>query len=225
MRVFSPITLHYLRPDENSEAFITFRCRNCGSTRKTFAVSILWKHLEPFGAIRKFGEEPPFGPPTAARVISLIGPDKEFYLTGRRAENQGMGIGAFAYYRRVVENQKNRILDEIIRVAKRVAAPEDLITGLESAKQETQFSKAVAAVKHGMPQTLLVNGHNSLTLLHNALSEGLHDQTDEHCLELATAIRLVLTELAERLGSALKDQAELNAAVSKLMAPKQPKGA
>jgi hypothetical protein len=38
---------------------------------------------------------------------------------GRRAENQGMGIGAFAYYRRVVENQKNRIIAEIKRVAEK----------------------------------------------------------------------------------------------------------
>lgn len=53
-----------------------------------------------------------------------------------------------------------------------------------------------------IPQTLLINGHNQLTLLHSALSEGLHDQTDEKCLELATSIRVVLTDLADRLGCA-----------------------
>ena len=67
--------------------------------------------------LRAAGEyDPPFGPPTPARVITLIGPDKEYYLKGRRAENQGMGIGAFSYYRRVVENQKNRIIDEVITI-------------------------------------------------------------------------------------------------------------
>jgi hypothetical protein len=70
---------------------------------------------------------------------------------------------------------------------------------LTAAKNETQFTRAVEVVKHGIPQALLVNGHNPLTLLHKALSEGLHAQTDEECLELATAIRVVLADLVERL--------------------------
>jgi hypothetical protein len=167
--------------------------------------------------VLKFGEIPTFGPPTPSRVISILGGEREYYLKGRRAENQGLGIGAFAYYRRVLENQKNRILDEITRVAEKIGAPAEVIEDLNAAKKETQFSRAVGAIKHGIPQALLVGGHNPLTLLHSALSEGLHAQTDERCLELATAIRVVLTDLAERLGSALKEEAELNAAVSRLL--------
>jgi len=98
-----------------------------------------------------------------------------------------------------------------------------VIADLTAAKHEAQFSKAVETVKHGLPQMLMVNGHNPLTLLHAALSEGLHAQTDETCLEMATTIRVVLTELADRLGNALKDQAELNSAVTRLMASKAPK--
>ena len=94
---------------------------------------------------------------------------------------------------------------------------------MKAAKKETQFSKAVNAVKHGIPQALLLNGHNPLTLLHSALSEGMHAQTDEQCMELATSIRVVLTDLVERLGNALKDHAELNAAVSRLMKANTPK--
>jgi len=164
----------------------------------------------------KFGETPPFGPPTPARVISLIGPDKEYFLKGRRAENQGLGIGAFAYYRRVVENQKNRILEEVIRVSERIGAPHEVITDLRTAISETQFSKAMSSIKHGIPQILLINGYNPLTLLHSALSEGIHALSDGQCLERATSIRVVLTELAEHLSQALKDEAELNAAVTRL---------
>ena len=153
----------------------------------------------------------------------MIGADRDSYLKGRQAENQGLGVGASAYYRRVVESQKNRILDEIIRVGQRIGAQPDVIADLTAAKHEAQFSKAVETVKHGLPQMLMVNGHNPLTLLHAALSEGLHAQTDETCLEMATTIRVVLTELADRLGNALKDQAELNSAVTRLMASKAPK--
>ena len=39
-----------------------------------------------------------------------------------------------------------------------------------------------------MPESLLINGHSPILLLHSALSEGLHAQTDEQCLELAEAL-------------------------------------
>lgn len=58
---------------------------------------------------------------------------------------------------------------------------------------------------------------NPLTLLHTALSEGLHTEDDHTCLELAQSIRTVLTELAERMSAVLKDQQELQTAVSKLL--------
>jgi hypothetical protein len=47
-------------------------------------------------------------------------------------------------------------------------------------------------VQHGIPQARLINGHNPLTLLHNALSAGLHEQSDETYLELAQAVRVML---------------------------------
>ena len=130
-----------------------------------------------------------------------------------------MGVGAFAYYRRVVENQKSQLLDEIIRVAEKVGAPDEMLTDLKRAKVETQFTKAVEDVKHGIPASLLVSGHNPLTLLHSALSKGIHARTDEECLALAASIRCVLADMADRLGHALKERAELDEAVNKLMKP------
>lgn len=200
--------------------FLTVRCRNCGSSRKTYALSV--NIVEPGTKVEvlKYGEQPEFGPQTPARLISLIGPDKELFHKGRRAENQGLGIGAFGYYRRIVENQKNRIIDEIIRAAKKLPGTDVLIADLDRAKQETQFSTAVAQIKHGIPQVLLIDGHNPLNLLHSALSEGLHTGTEERCLELATSIRVVMAELAERLSVVLKEHVELKDAVSKLMKTK-----
>lgn len=206
-----------LLADSFRHQFLTYRCSNCQHTTKIFAVTAKHDDNNKDGVILKFGEWPPFGPPTPARVVSLIGPDRDLFLTGRRSENQGMGIGAFVYYRRVVENQKARIFNEIIRVSEKIGAPAESIDLLKKAREETQFSKAVGVVKDGIPQSLLINGRNPLTLLHSALSEGLHVQSDEECMVLATSIRIVLTELAERLGQALKDEAELNAAVSRLL--------
>lgn len=209
-------------PDDKYEfLYVTYVCSNCRKTEKTFSLAVQRDKGENSGKCYKFGELPDYGPPTPSRLIKLVGPDRELFLKGRRSENQGLGVGAFAYYRRVVKSQKNRILDEIIKVSTKISSPPEAIKTLEAAKQETQFSKALASVKDAIPQALLINGHNPLSLLHSALSDGLHEKSDEHCLELAHSIRVVLAELSERLAQALKDEAELNNALSRLLAVKK----
>jgi len=106
------------------------------------------------------GETLPFGPPTPARVITLIGPDRELFLKGRRAENHGLGIGAFSYYRRVVENQKGRIIEQIAKVAEKLEASPEMLEEFRAAAAETQFNKAIEQIRHGILQALLINGHN-----------------------------------------------------------------
>ena len=83
--------------------------------------------------------------------------------------------------------------------------------------EERQFSKALEMAKDLMPESLLINGHSPITLLHSALGKGVHELTDEKCLELAGSIRVVLGELSEKLSQALKDEAELTRALSVLM--------
>jgi len=201
--------------------YITYRCSNCQKTEKTFSlaskVSISGKEE---GECYKFGELPTYGPPIASKLMKLIGPDRDEFLKGRRCENQGLGVGAFIYYRRVVENQKNRILGEVIKVSNKLGVSKENINTLEKAVSETQFTKALDMAKDAIPESLLINGHSPIKLLHSALSEGVHALSDEECLDFAGSVRIVLGELSERLSQALKDEAELTKALSTLMAKK-----
>lgn len=216
-RFFTCVSVPRRISQEWQSGIVEYVCRNCRETKKTFALLFHTKNAGNNGELFKIGELPTFGPPIPARVISLIGPDRELFIKGRRAEDQGLGIGAFAYYRRVVENQWQRLTGEVIRVAERVGAPKSMVETLKKAAAETQFSKAVDLAKDAIPSVLRIDGHNPLTLLHQALSEGLHEKDEGHCLELAGSIRVLLTELADRLGQALKDGNEVKAAVSRLM--------
>lgn len=195
--------------------YLTYSCRNCGDFSKMFSIAIQlidWQTCKAY----KFGEIPPFGPPIPSRVIRLIQPDRELFLSGRRCENQALGIGAFSYYRRVVENQWERLVDEIIKVGKALNVSEAVLVALAEARNENQFSKSVSNLKNAFPPALLINGQNPLVLLHSALSQGVHDLSDEQCLGLAKSIRVVLVELAEKIGQALKDEKEINDAVKRL---------
>jgi hypothetical protein len=202
--------------------YVTYRCSNCQRVEKIFSLAAkVDEDAKPSGECYKFGELPTYGPPVSPKLIKLIGPDRDEFLKGRRCENQGLGVGAFIYYRRVLEKQKNRILGEIIKVSEKIGADEEKITLLKSAMTETQFSKALYMAKGAMPESLLINGHSPIMLLHSALSEGVHALTDEQCLELAGSVRVVLGELSERLSQALKDEAELTKALSALMNKKK----
>lgn len=203
--------------DDWSLRFLNYKCRNCEVTERIFALRTRVETV-PVCEIHKIGELPAFGPPVPARVITLMGPDQDLFIKGRRAENQGLGVGAFAYYRRAVDRQWKRLLAEIIRVGEVTGAPASMTATLKDAAKETQFSKAVEMIREGIPEILKVKGHNPLTILYSSISDGLHDGTDQHCLELAGSVRVLLTELAERLGQALKDESELNAALTKLLA-------
>jgi hypothetical protein len=197
--------------------FLNYSCKNCGDFGKTFSLAVQRDGDKKSGTVQKLGELPPYGPPTPPRVMKLVGEDRELFLKGRRAELHGLGIGAFAYYRRVVEEQKGRIIEEIGKVAVKIRPSKETADLFAKAKAETQFTTAIAMIKSAIPEAVLIDGHNPLTLLHSALSEGLHAHTDEQCLELATSIRVVLTELAERISTALKEEATLKSAVSRLL--------
>jgi len=212
VRVFRSRDAHYLTTDFEYE-FVTYVCSNCNQSRKTFALLVMRSSSK----VRKIGEYPPFGPPVPARVITLVGSDRELFLKGRRAELHGLGVGAFAYYRRVVDDKRGAIIGEIKKVAQRLGVGSETLQLFATAEAETQFSKAIEMINTVIPQSLLINGHNPLTLLYSALSEGIHAKTDKECLELATSIRLVLIELAERISVALKDEAELRSAVNRLL--------
>src|SRR5262249_33576269 len=99
------------------QIFLNYKCRHCEETTKQIAVQF-YRSGGNDGEAVKLGEWPPFGPHVPTKMFALLGPDQHLFNKGQRAESQGMGIGAFAYYRRVVESQKNRLIDEIIKVSK-----------------------------------------------------------------------------------------------------------
>ncbi len=196
-----------------------FVCSNCQVHRKVIPfLGPKYATKEPGVKLRKVGEYPPHGGETPSRVLTLLRPHHDLFTKGRRAENQGMGIGAFAYYRQVVEKSKDRLIDEIARVAHKLGADSSVLATFAQARAERQFVKAVGFIKDAIPPSLFIGSQNPLLLLHDALSRDIHSGTDESTLEVASAIRTVLVGLSARMGAALDDEAEMEAAVKSLLA-------
>jgi hypothetical protein len=205
---------------EPFDLFLYYVCRNCAKTFKTFSLRILSTNLDVskvFGF--KFGETPPFGPPLPAKLLQLAGAHGDLLKKGRQSENQSLGIGAFAHYRRVVELQKSRLIDELENAIERLGGNPKAIATLESVREEGQFSKALEQMADVTPKELFVSGQNPLKLLHGPLSIGLHGLSDEECLQKAHSIRVVMAALLERIQMVTEEKSELDAAIKDLLAP------
>lgn len=197
--------------------YIEYLCQNCKETIKSFSILFLDIHEDNKTAdFVKIGEFPFFGPHIPSKLISLIGPDRELFLKGLRCESQKLGIASFSYYRRVIENQKDRLIDKIANVLTKLKVDNEALILLENAKKEIQFKTSMDKLKPYFPKELLINDTNPLVLLHKSLSVGLHGLTDEECLELAYSVRIVLTELADRLKYVLSNHDELKRALTNL---------
>ena len=218
--VKSAIEFHAYNHEKS--VWCAYSCRNCQTFLKLFALVLTSPpgRQNRVGSALKVGEYPVFGPHLPPNVIELLGVDADYFLKGHRSEAQGLGIAAFAYYRRVVENQRTHIFDEIISAAEHIGADAEMIERLKQLKKTWRFQQSVDEIKGCLPQILLIEGQNPLELLHPVLSDSIHDRSDEEALEIAGEIRLVLINLAERIALAKTQSQELKKAVAKLSARK-----
>src|SRR5271163_2925877 len=108
----------FVSQKDPTTCYLHYLCWNCMQSVKVFSLILQHTNVEyPAANCAKFGEIPQFGSPTPNRLLRLFGSDSKVFLKGRQCENHGLGIGAFSYYRRVVENHKDQLFDEIIKVA------------------------------------------------------------------------------------------------------------
>lgn len=200
--------------------FVRYTCRDCGQWSKTFAL-ILVPDVDAKPTLltaMKLGEQPPFGSHLAKRLQDMLSKtDLELYRKGLRTEREGQGIGAAAYFRRVVDNQWRALVKKLHDAAQKLGTPREKLKVFDEALAQPQFSTAVDMLKDAIPEKLLIlDGRNPLTLLYRPLSVQIHDLSDEQCLQQAADIRVVLNEKFDNISRVLRDDETLKAAVSRL---------
>jgi len=198
---------------------ISYTCRNCQVMTKLFAIHVKMKIHSGTEMVEiiKVGEYPPFDQSTSKELLDRLGRSRGLFHKGKLAESYNLGIGAFGYYRRVVDNQKDYFLDDIITICAIVGADADTKKSLEAAMKANGFLNAIESTKPCVPECLLIDGHNPLTLLHDAIRRGLHESSDKECLKMAKHIRVVLTALAKKMNTAVSEDQEVKRAVSDLL--------
>jgi hypothetical protein len=146
----------------------------------------------------KVGQEPPWEISMDRNLEKMLGAHSEYYKKGLTCESQGYGIGAFSYYRRIVEEIIDELLTDIADLI-----PEEhhkqYMAVLEEVKKTIIAQDKIRLVKDLLPSTLRPNGINPLSILYDILSESLHAHDDETCLELAMHLRKPIVYLANEV--------------------------
>ncbi len=169
-------------------------CKSCNKFTRYFLLK-----FDPDGKyVMKVGQEPPWDISVDRNLERALGSHAEYYKKGLICESQGYGIGAFSYYRRIVEEIIDQLLSEITDLID-VSEQECYLKALEDVRKTTVTQEKIQLVKDLLPSILRPDGINPLGVLHSTLSEGLHEQSDEHCLKLAEAIRRSLVFLVSQV--------------------------
>jgi hypothetical protein len=202
----------YLAAGQDAFLHVVLTCRNCQQFRRhVFVMLQVHRQRDEVSAL-KIGELPRFGRPIPPRLLRIAGEHQDLLRQGWRALEAGLGIGAFAYFRQLVERSKDGILDELISVMQREGCEEGDMVRVANAKTQKQFRGAVKSIQDLLPTSLNFQGKNVLVRLHETISADLHAGTDADCLRRAAYVELLLVDLCERVQSILQDRGKLEAA-------------
>ena len=126
--------------------------------------------------------------------------DLENYEKAIICLSNGYGVAAFAYFRRVVENNINKLLDLVLEDAQSSSANTEL-TELAKLRKNSTISDKIKIANHALPEHLNPSGQNPLGRLYKILSEGVHEFSEEECLNKAKATSECLAYLVSELTS------------------------
>jgi hypothetical protein len=203
-------TLKTIEP--NCTVFLYYVCGSCGKFNRSFSFFV-GQNKE---YIQKIGQYPAFDITIKKHLREMLGGYTDFYQRGLICEYNSYGIGAFVYYRRIIEGIIGNLLNSI---------PE-LMTGeekqkyeevLEKVKNTKQTQEKIKLVKDLLPSILKPEGYNPLMIIFDMLSKGIHNKTDEECLDYSHAIRKSLIFLVEIILRAKKQNKEFTESMKKLL--------
>jgi hypothetical protein len=171
-----------------------YQCQSCRKFTRQFQIYI----SSELDYIYKIGQYPEWEIKMDKNLERTLGKHAKTFRKGLVCESQGYGIGAFSYYRRITEQIIDELLDSIFDLIE----PENKSkyqAALEKTKLTRVTQEKIELVKDLLPSILKPNGMNPLGVLHSELSEGLHAETDESCLENATHVKSILTFLINQI--------------------------
>lgn len=108
--------------------------------------------------------------------------------------SMGYGIAAYAYFRRIVENEIKRIIKDIGD-----SGNENVRELYQKFEVNQRMSDLVDGIYQHLPASLRELGQNPIKYLYSQLSEGLHNEPNDVCIEKSNNMQYVLSVVIEEI--------------------------
>lgn len=166
--------------------------------------------------IQKYGQLPRAGIPRDKTLQKFFKEDRDNYEKAVICLSYEYGVAAFAYFRRIVENNINRLLDLLQEDLQSSGGDQETFTAIQSLRDESPMSEKIKIANLALPGHLKPDGLNPLGKLYQVLSEGVHNLPEEECLKKAKAASECLAFLVSELASRKEHRARFKSSISQL---------
>ncbi|MDO5858948.1 hypothetical protein Q2490_16855 [Myroides odoratimimus] len=211
-------TMYYQDRDNNRFIDYTFtvkcECQQCKKHNIFFLLNVQTKDacVDPFNSGSKFSKKilPGFivskkgiHPQQDLKLNKTVQKflDQEsrgWYYKGNKCLNEGLAIGAFAYFRRIIEKELLHIVEFVKKVNPSKTVEIDAII-----KGYNEGGKKASIIYDGifkyLPSSLQGLGDNPIKVLYGKTSGALHEYNEEKCTELSKSINKLLEFVIEKL--------------------------
>jgi hypothetical protein len=205
-------------PCAGTKLRLKYLCRSCHTFTREFSI-----YISPeLDYIYKFGQYPEWEIKMDKNLEKSLGKHAKNFRKGLVCESQGYGIGAFSYYRRITEEIIDELLDSINDLIEEENKAKYL-KAHEATKNTRVTQEKIDLIKDLLPSILRPNGMNPLGVLHSELSEGLHAESDESCLENATHVKDILTFLINQIMQSRESSKNFTESMKTLLTKKSQK--
>jgi hypothetical protein len=213
------VTTWHLRAYATEDS-LPYRCGLCGAEGAVFYVQLDVEKENPKAAksladlgnrprllsmvVWKVGQWPPASVRPSKAVSRCLDPEmQDLYRKGLTSLHHAFGIGAFAYFRRVVESRIDALLDLVYKAAD-VNGDGETKGRIEQARMQNTAAERLHLAADALPVYLRPGGVNPLAVLYGQFSQGLHALEDARCLEIAAHLREAFEYVLEALDNHLK---------------------
>ena len=184
-------------------SYLKFTCVSCRSSQREYHVEQIVN--EETIRLQKYGERPRKRLERNPVLQRFLKDDLDNYEKAVICLSYEYGVAAFAYFRRVVENNINGLLDLVQEDAKSSGADTQVTAALAELRKDSPMSEKIKIANHALPAYLNPDGLNPLSRLYQVLSEGVHNLSEEECLSKARqtseCLAYLVSELASRKGN------------------------
>lgn len=199
---------------KSGTSYFQFSCVSCRKTHREYLVEQVLD--EENIRLQKYGELPRSKLVRNRALQKFLKDDLDDYEKAIVCLSHEYGVAAFAYFRRVVENNIKRLLDLVQEDAQSSGGDQQTLSAIGELRKDAPMSDKIKVANLALPSHLNPDGLNPLGRLYQVLSEGVHSLSEAECLVKAKATSECLTFLISELASRQEHRNRFKSMVGKL---------